>query len=87
MKAGTDGHWELKAFTRTLASGSVPLAAGRWHKLAMKFLGRRIAASIDGVEVKVVEDGAFSAGMAGLGSGWNNALFDNFSVRPVSAPP
>jgi hypothetical protein len=25
-------------------------------------------------------------GMAGIGSGWNTALFDDFSVRPVENP-
>jgi hypothetical protein len=29
----------------------------------------------------------FGDGMAGVGSGWNNAMFDNFSVRPVFSLP
>ena len=31
-----------------------------------------------------ITDGTFSAGMAGVGSGWNNAMYDNFSVQPIS---
>ncbi len=82
----TDGHWELKAFTKTLDAGTVPFAAERWHQLALKFAGSDIVVRIDGVEVRAMNDGTFSAGMAGVGSGWNNALFDNFSVRPIPGP-
>ncbi len=71
LKVSTDGRWELKAFTKTLAAGTVPFAADRWHKLALKFAGSNIAVLIDGVEVKTMKDGTFSAGMAGVGSGWN----------------
>jgi hypothetical protein len=81
LKAASDGRWELNAFTKTLAAGTAPLAAGRWHKLSLRFAGRRIVARIDGVEVKALEDDAFSKGMAGLGSGWNTAMFDDFYVR------
>ena len=81
LKASTDGHWELKAFTQTLASGNVPFAADRWHKLALRFAGRHITALIDGAEVKTLEDRTFDTGMAALGSGWNNAMFDDFTVR------
>ena len=83
LKVDTDGRWELKAYTKTLAAGTVSFAADRWHTFALKFVGQKIAASIDGVEVKVIEDATFSRGMAGVGSGWNHALFDNFAVRPI----
>ena len=89
LKVGPDGRWDLKAFTKTLASGNVPFAANRWHRLALLFRGSRIAARIDGIEVKAIDvddlDG-FNGGMAGLGSGWNDALFDNFSLREVAGP-
>ena len=81
LKVGTDGRGELNAYTKTLAAGTVSFAADRWHKLALTFTGRKIVASIDGVEVKAIEDETFSNGMAGVGSGWNCALFDNFAVR------
>jgi galactosylceramidase len=84
LKASTDGRWELKAHAKTLASGRVPFAADRWHHLALRFDGPRITALIDGAEVKSIRDETFRAGMAGLGSGWNNARYDNFCVRPSS---
>ena len=87
LKVDTQGHWELKEFDRTLAGGAVPFAADRWHKLAMKFFGPKIFVRIDGVEAQTAWAAKFDQGMAGVGSGWNNAMFDNFSVRPVSTLP
>ena len=84
LKVNTDGRWQLKALTKTLAAGAVSHAAGRWHRLALKFAGPMIVASIDGAEVKAIEDRTFDRGMAGLGSGWHRALFDNFSVLPIA---
>ena len=84
LKVGTDGRWELKAFTKTLAAGNVSFAADRWHTLTLEFAGPIIGANIDGVRVKTMRDATFDAGMAGVGSGWNHALFDNFTVRPVA---
>jgi galactosylceramidase len=93
LKVANDGRWELKAFRETLASGTVAFGADPWHKLALTFSGSRIAASIDSVEVKAIEHDTdlmgFGEGMAGLGSGWNNAQFAHFSVReiPMTAGP
>jgi hypothetical protein len=84
IKVGTDGRWELGAGTKTLAAGNVSFAADRWHKLALKFAGPVIVADIDDVRVKVLEGATFGAGMAGVGSGWNCARFDNFAVRPLA---
>jgi hypothetical protein len=89
LKVGADGRWELKAYTKTLKSGAVAFAGDRWHKLALRFSDSRIVASIDGVEIQAMDEDdvcCFDAGMAGLGSGWNNARFDNFSIREVAGP-
>ena len=89
LKVGSDGRWELKAFREVLASGTVAWGTNQWHKLALAFSGSRITASIDSLEVKAIEHDSdllgFGEGMAGLGSGWNNAQFDNFSVREIPA--
>ena len=89
LKVGSDGRWELKAFTKTLKSGTTAFAADRWHKLALRFSGSRIVASIDRVEIQAMDENdldCFDRGMAGLGSGWNNARFDNVSVHEVAGP-
>ena len=81
LKANTDGRWELRAFTKTLAAGNVPFAAGQWHVLELKFDGPKITAAIDGLQAASLEDRTYHSGMAGLGSGWNQAQFDDFNVK------
>lgn len=81
-----DGHWDLdsakyKTPTRTLASGLAPFAAGHWHSLHLRFHGSEIEALIDGKAVAKVSDTAHQAGMAGVGSGWNSAQFDDVDVH------
>jgi hypothetical protein len=81
-----DGSWELngskfKAPTVKLASGVVPLQRNPWHHLALTFKGSHIQASIDGTSVANVEDSTHAKGLTGIGTGWNTAQFDNFSVR------
>jgi galactosylceramidase len=80
------GAWELdsakyKAPTVKLASGKVPFAVRRWHRLALHFSGSSIEPSIDGTVVTHLTDTSHSHGMVGIGSGWNAAQFDNFAVR------
>lgn len=90
LKAGTDGAWELKAHTNTLAAGKLAFAAGIWHRLRLRFAGSNLTALIDGIELRTLEDGTYARGMAGLGTGWNTAEFDHFSVQPlpgVTSPP
>ncbi len=88
LKVNEDGRWELKAFKETLAAGAVAFDADQWHQLALKFSGSRITASIDSAELKTIDHDmdfiGYDQGMAGLGTGWNKAQFDNFSVRKIS---
>ena len=86
LKIQDNGHWELlntkyKAPTVKLFSGRVPFSAKSWHSLGLSFKGSHIEALIDGKAVAQVEDGTQHRGMAGIGSGWNQAEFDNFAVR------
>ncbi len=86
LSVGSDGRWALTAFTRPLASGQCAFAANRWHKLELRFMGARITALADNVELTTVSDWAYRKGQAGLGTGWNQALFDNFSIQPLAGP-
>jgi hypothetical protein len=86
LSLGTDGHWALKAFTRTLAEGQTEFRPGTWHKLELRFAGGRITGIADHVELASVDDWTYSRGQAGLGTGWNEALFDNFLVQPLTGP-
>ena len=79
------GNWELlstkfKADTKKLAAGTTPFGTGAWHRLALTFRGTTISASVDGKPLAQVNDTTHQSGMAGMGTGWNVASFDNFSI-------
>jgi hypothetical protein len=81
-----DGGWGLnsarfKTPTAKLASGKVPFSLKTWHHLALAFRGSAIQASIDGASVASVTDETHKKGMAGIGTGWNQAQFDNFAIK------
>ena len=81
-----DGTWELnsakfKSPPNKLASGKVASQPKSWHHLALDFKGSSIQVSIDGTPVGSVRDTSHAKGMAGVGTGWNTAQFDNFSVK------
>jgi hypothetical protein len=83
LTVASDGRWTLWAYKSLLAEGHVAFAADAWHKLKLTFAGTRIGVAIDGATVRTVDDSAHRNGLAGLGSGWNTALYDNFAVWPV----
>jgi hypothetical protein len=72
------------AFTNQIASGTVLFAADRWHRLSLRFSGSKIRAQVDQTTVIDLEDATYQRGLAGLGTGWNHALFDHFAVRPIN---
>lgn len=64
-----------------LATGTVAgFSANTWHNLKLSFMGTSIKAYIDNNQITSVTDSRRGSGMAGLGSGWNNAQFDNINV-------
>ena len=82
------GRWELRAAAdekSVMASGQVAPALNVWRHLELAFDREHITASIDGRQVASLKDTRNSTGMAGLGSGWNPASFDDFAVTPLSA--
>ncbi|MBA2937369.1 RICIN domain-containing protein [Paenibacillus sp. CGMCC 1.16610] len=69
-----------------LASGTVSgFSANTWHNLKLSFVGTSITAYVDNVQIASVTDSHSRSGMAGLGSGWNPAQFDNLSVAITSS--
>jgi hypothetical protein len=46
----------------------------------MKFEGNSITPSIGGTTLPTVTDSKWTAGMVGLGSGWNQAWFDDVEI-------
>lgn len=80
--------WTYETSSDTvLASGTLAgMTANTWHNLKLSFNGSTIKASIDGTVLATVTNSTRSAGMVGLGSGWNNAQFDNLLVAAPSGP-
>ena len=85
LRVEADGKWNLISATYmkpsiSLASGSVSLSPGKWHRFALAFHGRQITAALDGVQLANVFDSSHAHGMFALGTGWNKAQFDNLAV-------
>ena len=85
LRVNPNGAWALssaayKVVSRTLASGSMTLAADKWHRVVLKFHGQQITVSIDGNQIAAVTDSAHDRGMFGIGTGWNRGQFDNLAV-------
>ena len=61
----------------------------RWHYVKLSMNGSRISGAIDGKTViALTDDQSFDHGLAGLGSGWNVAWYQNTSIVPLgSAAP
>ena len=77
--------WTYETSSDTaLASGTVTgFTANTWHNLKLSLNGSTIKAYIDSNLVATVTNSIRSAGMVGLGSGWNNTQFDNINVTSV----
>jgi hypothetical protein len=72
------------ANAKPLARGRLNSAiSGQWHHLNLACRGDEIAASINRQVVVTLRDTTFTSGFAGLGTGWNNALFDDFTLRDI----
>ena len=81
------GRWELDGEVKNalIASGQATAPGlNRWHRLELAFHGERIVGRVDGAQVFALNDTRHAAGMAGFGTGWNVASFDDISVIPVS---
>ncbi|MFO0891792.1 MAG: hypothetical protein U0790_21965 [Isosphaeraceae bacterium] len=87
LEVSAEGTWGLHAFDRLLASGKCGFAPGRWHRLGLSFAGSTIRACLDGTPVATLGDTTFARGMAGLGTGWNHADFDDLVIRPNGSGP
>lgn len=87
LQASSSGTWALHSYTNVLASGSASFATNTWHHLKLAFTGNNIKASINGVIVADVQDGAYTSGLVGIGCGRHGTRFDNFFVAPRHRGP
>jgi hypothetical protein len=94
LRLGQDGTWSLFRETTgnrsgnhvdtPLASGTVDLAPGSWHRIALAFDGDLITPLIDGHAVSIpIKDDSYDHGQIGLQvGGYYRAQFDNLTVTP-----
>jgi hypothetical protein len=86
FKIDQQGKWELKTHKVQLATGTIPFAVDKWHRMEMVLSDEAIRVLLDGVQLGEVKDTTFRAGMVGLGTGWNVGDFDNLTVAPLTRP-
>jgi hypothetical protein len=79
------GTWRVADAGKMVANGTIsPPSASTWHAFMLEITeGGHALASIDGTALTPTGvTVAKGAGMAGLGSGWHSAYWDNFSAVP-----
>jgi galactosylceramidase len=83
FKITTGNNWALYAAGQKLASGQAGFQPFLWHTLAMRLKGNNISVIVDNKEVASVTDSKYSHGLAGLGSDFNFAEFDDFEISQI----
>lgn len=81
FKITTGNNWALFAGSQKLASGYAWFPPFTWHTLSMRFNGNRISVSVNNKETISVTDTKYSHGLAGIGSDFNYAEFDDFGIK------
>ena len=76
----TDRKWALYAGKEIIASGKEKFPAFTWHHISLKMRGNKVTVWVNDKEVTSVTNGKYTHGLAGIGSGFNTAEFDNFYV-------
>lgn len=81
------GRWMLHGDSRDgkpIATGQDRPSLRVWRHLELAMRGSRLIGRIDGKQVFAITDTSQGAGMAGIGTQWNRASFDNVAVDPVA---
>jgi len=85
LQIHSDGSWKVSVNGKFPSEGRVTTAAQQqWKRLKVYCDHDQVSFFIDGEKLVTMNDTTFRTGMAGLGTGWNKAYFDNFEVTPVS---
>ena len=82
IEVNQDGAWSLKVLEKVLASGKLAPLGSTWHKVSLTFRNEQIRLAFDGDALADATD-SVKAGLVGLGTDFNQALFDNVKIsRP-----
>jgi hypothetical protein len=84
LRVHSDGSWKVTINKKVSADGKLTKPViGHWKRLIVQCYRDQISFFVGGNRIAVLRDTTFSSGLAGLGTGWNKAYFDNFEVTPV----
>lgn len=79
-----NGVSELKIENgKSLASGILKKFEKKWHSVEMVFNGESIEVVIDKKMKTKVADSTYNHGIVAIGTGWNEAYFDNIKVSEL----
>jgi len=80
------GSEKNNVWKQIIKQGNVMLKTNQWHTLSWVCKGNNLLGYLDGGSITggiPVQDSQFTNGMIGLGTGYNQAYFDNFVVSPL----
>lgn len=79
-----NSFWQLKKDgLKVLATGKIINFNRKWHTIEMIFINDKIEAKIDNKSIVKLIDDTCLKGFVGLGSGWNEAYFDNIIISEI----
>jgi hypothetical protein len=81
FKITTGNNWTLNGGSQELASGRADFPPFKWYNLLMRLNGNTITVLINNKEVASVTDTKYTHGLAGVGSDFNYAEFDDFEIK------
>lgn len=97
LRVSSSGNWELyyqdmenrnKKEKQVIASGSVSIEVGQWHRMALQMEDETIDILIDGERVRSIQSSYFTTGQVALiVSPWQNAQFDNVTITSNGSWP
>jgi hypothetical protein len=77
----TGNSWSLNAGKKVIATGEADFQPFIWHNLSMVLHGDRIVVRLDNKEIASVNDKNFTHGLAGIGTDFNYAEFDDLEIK------
>ena len=84
LRFNSKGTWELKIENgKSLASGVLKKPVNKWHSAKIIFNIDSIEVIVDGKMKAKVADSTYKHGVIAIGTGWNEAYFDNIKTNPI----
>ncbi len=81
LKLYSSGNWQLLVSDSIVCKGLVKNKQGKWVNLKLTMYRNRITAFINQQQIVSVLNSKFTHGLCGLGSSYDQNLFDKFSVK------